>query len=141
MLDKDYRSSKASSMRAITLLFALLHIIDVLLLASLWNFLNTALPCHKGCYVGARPRIQCLDIAHGLQTVVEKGLDSLGASSLAQAEIKRYYDSLLVLRIIRLFIYSGVPKAHAMCFFRHQMCPQVTLRCGQVVSRICFRII
>ena len=94
MLDKDSPSSKASSMRAITLLLALLHIIDVLLLASPGNFLNTALPCHKGCYVGARPRIQCLDIAHGLQTVVEKGLDSLGAASLAQAEITRYYDSL-----------------------------------------------
>ena len=29
------------------------------------------------CFVGARPRTQTLDIAHGLQTIIEKGLDDI----------------------------------------------------------------
>ena len=104
---------------------ALLQIIDALLPASFDDFLSQILPCPEGCYFGARKGIQCLDIAHGLQTIIEKELDSLGAASLVQADIERYYDSLPVLRINWWLIHHGVPKAHAMCLLRHQMCPQV----------------
>ena len=89
-----------------------------MLLESLDNFLNAALPCPEGCYTGARPGIQCLDIAHGLQTVVEKVLDSLGAAALAHADIERYYDSVFVLLIIRWFMYRRDPKAPATLLLR-----------------------
>ena len=64
VLGKESSSSNASSMRAIMPLPALLQIIDVLLPASLDDFLNKILPCPEGCYLGARKGIKCLDIVH-----------------------------------------------------------------------------
>ena len=39
-----------------------------------------------------------LDVAHGLQFVLEKGIDTFGRAAVAQSDIEKYYDNLNVLR-------------------------------------------
>ena len=83
-------------------------------------------------FIGGFEGTQCLDIAHGLQTVIEKGLDNFGAAAMAQADIEKYYDSLPVLRIARWLVSNGTPAYHAACLVRHQMCPRIALRSGTI---------
>ena len=52
----------------------------------------------------------------------------MGAAAIAQADIEKYYVSLLVLRVVRWLIARGAFAAHATCVIRHQMCPKVILR-------------
>ena len=40
-----------------------------------------------------------LDLAHGLQTVIEKGQDMHAQSAIGQCDIGRYYDSLPIMLI------------------------------------------
>ena len=99
------------------------------------------LPIVDECFVGARPHTQCLDIAHGLQSVIEKGVDSFGNAAVAQYDIKKYYDSLPVLRIVLWLISRGAQRGHAVCLLRHQMCPVVLLCTGMVQLEIKARTI
>ena len=43
-----------------------------------------------------------LDVCHGLSCVIEKGLDQAIAGAVAQADIRKYYDSVSLLRIFRV---------------------------------------
>jgi hypothetical protein len=94
------------------------------------------LPSVPECFIGAVPGTQCLDVAHGLQSVIEKGLDNFGAAAVAQSDIEKYYDSLPMLRIIRWLTSRGVPAPLAACALRHQMCPTVVLKIGSSEVKI-----
>ena len=138
---KESSVTPASSIRAIMPLPAVLQVLDALLPASFENLMNQALPTVPECFIGARPGTQCLDIAHGLQTIIEKGLDKFGAAAVAQADIEKYYDSLPTLRIARWLIAHGAACSHAACLIRHQMCPHVILKCGDVEVEIANRTV
>ncbi|CAK0910579.1 unnamed protein product [Prorocentrum cordatum] len=109
---------------------AQLEVMDSVLLLACQGWVDAALPEVPECFVGARPRTQCPDIAHGLQSVNEKGIDNFGRAAIAQADIERYYDSLPSLRIARWLGAHGVPVEMAACLLRHQMLPKVTLCAG-----------
>ena len=127
---KESSVSHATALRAILPLPAIMQVLDVILSIAMQTEVDALLPGVPECFVGARPKTQCLDVAHGLQAVIEKGLDRFGNAAVAQCDIEKYYDSLTVLRIIRWLISKGVPHSHAACLLRHQMCPRVILRCG-----------
>ena len=129
---KESSVTPSSAIRAILPLPSIMQILDVLLPSYIEDFVSRALPTIPECFVGARPGTQCLDIAHGLQTIIEKGLDNFGAAAVAQSDIEKYYDSLPVLRVVRWLIAHGVPSSLATCLTRHQMCPHVILKCGSV---------
>jgi hypothetical protein len=109
---------------------AVMQILDVLIPMGLETQVRELLPSIPECFVGAISGTQCLDVAHGLQSVIEKGLDSFGAGAVAQSDIEKYYDSLPILRIMRWLTSRGVPATEAACAVRHQMCPKVVLKIG-----------
>ena len=64
---KESSVSSASQLRAILPLPAIMQVVDVLLPELLASNVDQAGPSIPGCFVGARPGTQPLDIAHGLQ--------------------------------------------------------------------------
>ena len=141
LFGKESSVTTAASTRAILPLPSVMQVLDVLLLDSFDDLLSTLLPEAPGCFIGARPRTQCLDIAHGLQTVIEKGLDNSGAAAIAQADIEKYYDSLPVLRIARWLVDHGVSAHHVACLVRHQMCPGIVLKSGSIEFELADRTV
>jgi len=64
---------------------------------------------------------------HGLQAIIEKGLDSHGQSAIAQMDIKRFYDSVLMLRVHRYLVHRGFNARLAACLLRLHVCPAVII--------------
>jgi len=64
---------------------------------------------------------------HGLQAVIEKGLDSHGQSAIAQMDIKRFYDSIWMLRIHRYLVHRGFDVRLSACLLRLHVCPAVII--------------
>ena len=108
----------ASKTRAILPLPALLTIVDCILF-NLWEpVVDSLFPEVGSVFIGARPHTQTLDIMHGLQGVIEKGLDSHGHAAIAQMDIRRYYDSIPILRIYRYLVGKECNRAQAACMLR-----------------------
>ena len=87
-------------------------------------------------FIGAMPQTQTLDIMHGLQSVIEKGLDSHSRSAIAQMDIRRYYDSIPLLRIYRYLVAKGCNPADVCWLLRLHYCPRITLCFSQVTADI-----
>jgi hypothetical protein len=108
----------ASKTRAILPLPAILTILDCILF-NMWEPVVDALfPAVASVFIGARPHTQTLDIMHGLQGVIEKGLDSHGQAAIAQMDIRRYYDSIPIVRIYRYLVGMDCSRARAACLLR-----------------------
>jgi len=56
----------AKDTRSILPLPSFMQVIDVVLPLSLESKISEVLPNLPECFVGARPKTQCLDVAHGL---------------------------------------------------------------------------
>ena len=82
--------------------------------------------------MGARPKTQILDIAHGLHLALEKALDDHSRGAIAQLDIEKYYDSIRLLIVGRWLVSHGCPVALAACALRQQMMPQVSLNISGV---------
>jgi hypothetical protein len=76
-LGEKSSTTLAADLRVILPLPSLLQVCDSLLTLLVQSSLATALPVRPDSFVGAVRRAQVLDIAHGLATVVEKGLEAL----------------------------------------------------------------
>ena len=124
--------TEASATRAILPLPALLQVVGAGLAAHLHSFIDRVLPPTLGCWMGARPGTQSLEIAHGLQLVIEMGMDMKSGAALAQADIRAFYDSMKMLRICRWLVTHGMPAQDAACMLRHQMCPKIWLNAGSL---------
>ena len=109
---------------------SLMQLIDTWVPILLHDFLASVLPSVPECFVGARPRTQCPDIAHALQSVMEKGLDDHSNAAVAQRDIEKYYDSLPVLLLVQWLVDRGLSINLALCLLRHQLCPLVTISVG-----------
>ena len=70
------------------------NLLDCLLAARLNNSIEIFIPRDPTCsvYVGGRPFTQCLDIAHGAQLTIEKGLDLRSTASTSQADVRQFFD-------------------------------------------------
>ena len=79
----------------------MLQVIDAALARFFGPRIDGLFPPIVGCWVGARAGTQALDIAHGFQTVIEKGLDMKSDAGIAQEDIQTFYDTMQVLRIVR----------------------------------------
>ena len=91
----------AGKTRAILPLPSVLSGFDCLLCSYWGPVIDNLFPDVPSIFSGARPHTQTLDIMHGLQGVIEKGLDLHGHAAIAQMDVNRYYDSIPVLRIYR----------------------------------------
>ena len=132
LFGKESSVSSAAQLRAILPLPAIMQVVDVLLPELLASTVDQACPPIPGCFVGARPGTQALDIAHGLQAIIEKGLDDKSRSAVAQADIEKYYDSLDPILLVQWLLQHGASLAACGSILRHQMQPQVYLRIGNV---------
>ena len=77
------------------------------------------MPCMRG--------VHGVQEVHGLQGVIEKGLDSHGQAAIAQMDVKRYYDSIPVVRIYHYWAGNQCNKAHAACLLRLHCCTPIDL--------------
>ena len=62
-----------------------MQILDVVLPQAAEAVVSEAVPIRPECFIGARPRTQCLDVAQGLQYIIEKGINEFGHAAVAQA--------------------------------------------------------
>ena len=126
----------ASKTRAILPLPGILTIIDCILFNYWQPVVDELFPNVSSVFIGARPHTQCLDIMHGLQSVIEKGLDMHGHAASAQMDIRRYYDSIPVLRVFRHLVRLGGDRGCAGCLLRLHCCPTVELCFGSAAVTI-----
>jgi len=127
---KSKGAVSASKTRAILPLPSILAIFDSLLCSYWQSEIDRLFPSLPSVFIGAQAHTQTLDIMHGLQGVIEKGLDLHGLAAIAQMDIKRYYDSIPILRIYRYLVNRGCDAPAAACLLRLHCCPSVTLSWG-----------
>ena len=127
---KEACATTANKTRTILPLPAVLQVVDALLPILLRDFLATQLPATPETFVGAQPKTQCLDIAHSLHLVIEKGIDMHGAGAIAQSDIQQFFDSIPLLKICLWMVSRGCSWMLAACVLRHQLLPKITLRVG-----------
>ena len=109
---------------------SLLNVIDALLTVLLEPFLCKTLTVPRTCWIGGRKHTQVLDITHGLSAVIEKSLDLQSAGAVAQADIRQYYDSVVLLLVCQWLEQRGVPLALLAAALRHQMLPTLIIDVG-----------
>jgi hypothetical protein len=114
--------------RAVIPLSTFMQVADAILSKRLNQHVDALFPAADHTFVGARPYTQPLDFAHGVQAVLEKGLDDHGRGAAAQADIEKYYDSLDVLSVVRRLEANGLSRGTAGAIVRHQMIVQVFLQ-------------
>ena len=129
---KESSTTAAADLRAILPLPSILQVIDVLISTKLTAYIDRLFPPLDGCFIGARPFTQPLDIAHGLQAVLEKGLDDKSRGAIAQQDIAKYYDSIDCLLVVKWLESRGVPKSICAAALRQQLLPKVILNTGTV---------
>jgi hypothetical protein len=133
---KEASVSPPAKLRAITPLPAILQVADVIVADRIHSFISRTLVAPKGCWVGALPKTQPLEITHGLQSVIEKGLDDRGAAAVAQADIEKYYDSLPVVLVAQWLEHHGFCRSWCAAAVRMQLLPSVELAAGSVTVSI-----
>jgi len=130
VLGKEGPVSSVGKLRVILPLPALMQVVDAILPALIEGYLTSLLPRVPECLVAGRPFTQVLDIAHGVQCVLEKGLDDFGCAAAAQCDIQQFYDSLPLVLIFLRMVGKGVPWGLAAAALRHQACPRIVLLAG-----------
>ena len=137
VLAKDAGAIPADRTRAILPLPVILVILDAIIAVRMHAVIDrlsaTADPCFFEC---ARKGRQVLDIVFPASLVVEKGLDMQSRACVAQADIRRYYDSLQPLMLSRWMIAEGFEIALAIAFLLLQLRPSIVLHVGQAEARI-----
>ena len=112
---------KLGDIRGIVPPSSLLRLLDILLARALETHLSRIIPHVPGVYVGARRCTQIRDLGHAASLLMEKGLDLDDGASLAQGDIRRYFDSLPVLLILRWLQKRDVPVQLLAAICRHQL--------------------
>jgi len=135
-LGKKCPDSLDTDLRAVVPMAAILRLLDRVLAIRLEAHINELLPCLPGFFVGAQRHTQCLDIAHGAALVIEKGLDSHSEGSFAQADLRQYFDSLHILKILLWLVMQGVDRALVAAIGRHQLLSTIWVYSGQCSSRV-----
>ena len=110
---------RAEKTRVILPLNAMMQILDAILAHLLEELIEKIFPkssrpalCYHG---GTEPRTQPMDIAHAVQMLVERGLDSKSMMTVAQQDIKSYYDNIDILQILKFITGKGEhPEAQSI---------------------------
>ena len=117
----------AAKTRAILPLPSLLIWLDRILCNYWQPVIDGLFPDIKSAFIEASPFTQTLDIMHGLQGVIDKGLDSHGHAAIAQMDIKKYYDSISIIKAFQYLVSRGGRHASAACLLRLHYCLTVEL--------------
>ena len=133
---KASRVCTVDETRIILPLCSILAIFDCILPSLVKPFIDRIFVQPNGIFYGARACTQVLDITHGLHTVIEKSLDCSSVGAIGQADVKQFYDSLILLRIFRFLVARGLDPALAAACLRHQLFPRVDLKLGLCSSLI-----
>ena len=80
-----------------------------------------------GCIFGALKWTQAKDVAQGAPLAMEKGLDGHSDASVCQCDVRRYFDSLPLLRICIFLENEGVPVSLLAAILRHQFLTRIIL--------------
>ena len=141
VMGKESSLTPVNKTRAILSLPCILQILDTVLPLMAHQYFTTLLPSAPECFVAARPYTQVLDVAHGIQSVLEKGIDDFGSAAAAQCDIQQYYDSLPILKLFLWLVERGFPLGLAAALIRHQVCPTVELHVGAAAATVLQRCI
>ena len=136
---KKAKDSLDVDLRAIVPMSSILRLLDRALAMKLDACLLTLLPSTPGFLIGGRPHTQCLDIAHGAALFIEKALDCRSEGSVAQADIRCYFDSLPLLLIFRWLLQHKVDPRLIAAIGRHQLLTTVYVCLGQCSAKIAAR--
>ena len=131
---KESSTPIASECRAILPLPAMLCLADCLMSFKLQQWADTRFTHIPNCFVGGRQHTQCLGIAHAVHLVIEKGLDMHSAGAVVTSDVKRFYDSISVVRVARLMKQRGCNHALIAAMIRCQMFP--TIYCNLLSCRV-----
>ena len=97
-----------------------MQIMDAVLADLLENTIGKIFPktsrpalCYHG---GSEPKTQPLDIAHAMQLLVERGMDSMAEMAVAQQDIKAYYDNIDIMKVVEFILQEDrSDAAKAIC--------------------------
>ena len=129
---KKSSHSTLHDLRAIVPMSSILRLFDRILHMLTEHLVDSLLPVRPGIFVGARRYTQTLDVGHSVSLVMEKCLDDYSRGSVAQADIKTYFDCLPLLRIVRWLLCRGVDHALLAAILRAQLFTQVVVCIGSV---------
>ena len=129
-------NSPLSQLRAILPLGVVWQVLDVLIADRLNLDIDMIFQTNPSTFVGGQPRTQVLDIAAGIQLVVEKSLDRKSQGAVAQADIRTYYDRIPMVRIAYFLLHAGVSPLLVGAILRHQLLPSVELGEAGMAARI-----
>ena len=90
LLGKGTSKPHVDEVRAILPLPPPLQLLDYMVAASFAEWIGSVLPVPPCCYTGGGRGTQVTDFKAGISLVLEKGVDSVGCSACAQADIKSY---------------------------------------------------
>ena len=125
---KTSRTCIVDDTRIILPLCSILVIYDSILFSLIILHIDRIFVQPNGIFHAARACTQVLDITHGLQSVIEKSLDCNSIGAVGQADVKQFYDSLILLRILRFLVARGLDPSLAAACLRHQLFPRVVLK-------------
>ena len=108
---------------------AVASLIDIILADKLHAFVNTHIPRNylSETFAGGRPHTQPLDVAHTLHLCLEKSLDLKSSASVAQLDVKQFFDNLPMSKLARWLSDRHMPCQIISCIFRFQMLVQVRI--------------
>ena len=108
----------------------ILGVCDALLSTYSNTFISSTIPIDydSGIFIGGRPKTQPLDIMHVAQLIVEKGIDDNSHACLAQADVRKYYDSLPMMHLLHWLLQKGADKARVFACMRHQLMTTIRVR-------------
>ena len=99
MYAKENMHTSPTDTRFILPLSATLQLLDVILSERFQSWISRNVCLDPSVHVGGRKGTQCLDLAHLSHLAVEKGLDDNSRISIASSDVRRFFDSLPVLRL------------------------------------------
>ena len=82
-------------------------------------------PVLQACYIGNKPKTQCLDVAHVTQLVIEKGMDDQSNAAVATSDIRRLYDSINLMLVARYLLKHGCPAGLVRSVLLCQLLPKL----------------
>jgi len=117
----------AADTRVILPLGALGSVCDAILADKLQDAVDEVWGIHAFQWQGARKGTQCLEVAACAQIALERFADDYGRGCIGQADVRRYYDSVDLLRVGRCLTARGVPRNIVKAALNFQLLPRVCI--------------
>lgn len=127
---KKTNKPNPQQVRAILPFTAALQILDVVLAERLELLMDESLQPARSLHIGARRRTQTLEIAQSLSLVSEKSADRRSQGAIVQYDVATYYDTILVMMVVRDMQRAGTTYQMMAAVVRHELCVSVRVSAG-----------